>query len=59
MLALQVLHTVTLNCGIVARNQIAASKLMSTLEKLLRKSSEPRLSAAVGQLLVDWGYLYG
>ncbi len=53
------LHTVTLNGGINARNQISSSKLMQTLEKLLRKSSEPRLSAAVGQLLVDWGYLYG
>jgi hypothetical protein len=49
---------VSLNTWAIARDQIASSKCMKHLEKMLTKPPIPGIEAAVGQLLLDWNYLF-
>lgn len=54
----QVLHTISLNCNTIVRNQMAVAKLLKRLEKQLARSQGPQVATALVQVLVDWGYLF-
>ena len=50
---------ITLNTWTIARDQVASSKCLKHMEKMLSKPPIPGIEAAVGQLLFDWNYLFG
>ncbi|GLI70835.1 hypothetical protein VaNZ11_015848 [Volvox africanus] len=59
LLGVTVLHTMSLNCGTVVRNQMALPKLFQRLEKQLARPQGPQVATALVQVLVDWAYLFG
>eukprot|EP00878_Enallax_costatus_P035090 GHUV01039063.1.p1 GENE.GHUV01039063.1~~GHUV01039063.1.p1 ORF type:complete len:113 (+),score=16.10 GHUV01039063.1:150-488(+) len=56
---LTALHTLSLNGGRQIRDQIALSKCMKHLDRLLNKPPFPGVETAAAQLLMDWAFLYG
>lgn len=54
---LTVLHTISLNGSLTVRKQLADGKLMKLLEKVF-SSASGAIPVAVGQMLVDWAFMY-
>lgn len=59
LITMQALHTLSLNGGRQVRDQIALSKCMKHLDRLLNKPPFPGVEMAAAQLLMDWAFLYG
>jgi len=56
---LQALHTIALNVSQPVRDQLASSRDMKYLERLLNKPPFPGVEMAAAQLLMDWAFLHG
>eukprot|EP00775_Hariotina_reticulata_P009069 gene9069-9239_t len=56
---LTALHTIALNGSQPVRDQLASSKDMKHLERLLNKPPFPGVEMAAAQLLMDWAFLHG
>lgn len=55
----QALHTICLNAKQPVHDQLAGSKVLKYLERLLNKPPFPGVEMAAAQLLMDWAFLYG
>ena len=55
----QALHTLSLNSSRPVRDQLALSKVLKQLERLLSRPPHTGVDAAVAQLLADWTFLFG
>eukprot|EP00882_Tetradesmus_deserticola_P031233 GHRQ01035315.1.p1 GENE.GHRQ01035315.1~~GHRQ01035315.1.p1 ORF type:complete len:162 (+),score=55.50 GHRQ01035315.1:106-591(+) len=56
---LTALHTISLNGSRQVRDQLALSKCMKQLERLLNRPPFPGVEMAAAQLLMDWAFLFG
>jgi hypothetical protein len=56
---LQALHTISINGSRQTRDQLALSKCMKHLERLLNRPPFPGVEMAAAQLLMDWAFLFG
>ena len=58
IMAVTVIQTISLNCSTVIRSNLASSQWFKRFEKQLARPQSSLLSAALGQLLVDWAFLF-
>lgn len=56
--ALQVLHTISLNCPYEVCKQMADGRLLRLLERSYLGSACSAVKGAIVQLLIDWRFLF-
>lgn len=55
---MQALHTLCLNTTQPVHDQLATSKVLKYVERLMNKPPFPGVEVAAAQLLLDWAFLY-
>eukprot|EP00798_Chlamydomonas_sp_ICE-L_P012484 gene12484-15695_t len=59
LMSLTIIHTISINCSVALRNELAGPKWMSRFDKQLStKGNNAALSFAIAQMLLDWTYLF-
>lgn len=57
-LAVQVYHTISLNCSLLVRQQLSEKKSLQVFGKVFFRSRDSIIQHAILQLLMDWSFLF-